>query len=359
MKIKRRKSKVVKIGTVSIGGNNPVAIQSMSKTKTADIEGTLRQIEGLKKAGCEIVRLAVKDSVDSLALRKIKQSAPLPLVADIHFHWRLALEAIDSGVDKIRLNPGNIYREEEIREVACAAKSSGIPIRVGLNSGSLPKDYYKLKGVGIAGIMARAALDYLRILEKYRFFNIVVSLKASNILDTIEAYRLFSKYSDYPLHLGVTATGTPFSGAIKSAVGLGALLLDGIGDTLRVSLTEDPKEEIKAARAILEAVGARNFGPEIISCPTCGRCEVDLVKLVSDLENKLSAIRYPLNAKRPIKIAVMGCVVNGPGEAKEADIGIAFGKKEGLFFKNGKAIKKVSFNDCDKILLKELKEIAG
>lgn len=349
MKIKRRKTKLIKIGSVLIGGNNPIRIQSMTKTATSNVEETLRQIDQLKDAGCEIVRLAVKNRLDALALGRIKPRAKLPIVADIHFNWEFAMLAIENGVDKIRLNPGNIYKKSEIKEIALAARLAHIPIRVGVNSGSLG---HKPQ----AKNMVRSALGYIKILEGFKFNNIVVSLKGSNILDTIEAYRLFSKRSDYPLHLGVTATGAPFSGAIKSAVALGALLLEGIGDTLRVSLTDDPREEVKAAKSILEAIGARNFGPQVISCPTCGRCEVNLVNLVSDLEKKLSTSDFKLMS-RPVSVAVMGCVVNGPGEAKEADLGIAFGRDSGLLFKNGRPLKKVSFGDSLNVLLKELKEI--
>lgn len=358
MGIKRYKTKVVKIGNISIGGNNPVAIQSMAKTKTSDIEKTVRQIKELEKAGCEIVRLAIKDNADACGLKKIKAQVSIPIVADIHFNWRLALAAIDNGADKIRLNPGNIYKKEQIKEVVQAAKFHHIPIRVGLNSGSLPQTANRkapaCRQAGqteyIAERMVKSALDYIKILEKFGFSDIVISLKASSILDTILAYRKIAKVSDYPLHLGVTATGLPGQGAVKSSIAIGALLLEGIGDTIRVSLTAKPQEEVKAARFILEALGLRHFGPEIISCPTCGRCEVDLVNIVKELEDRLSAKRSTLNAK----IAVMGCVVNGPGEAKEADFGVAFGKQEGLLFRKGKPIKKVSFHNCADALLKEM-----
>ena len=347
MQIKRRKSKVVKIGNVSIGGSNPVAIQSMTKFKTSSIEEVVCQIKDLERVGCQIVRLAVKDSDDARALKKIKSKVKLPLVADIHFDWRLAMQAIESGVDKIRLNPGNISKKEEIREIASAAKSHRIPIRVGVNSGSLVEGVAKSQ----VDAMVKSALDYVKILEGFKFHEIVLSLKASNILDTIEAYRKVSKLCDYPLHLGVTATGSPYAGAIKSSVALGSLLLEGIGDTLRVSLTEKPEVEVVAAKAILESLELRNFGPEIISCPTCGRCEVDLVSIVRELEGKLSVVK----TKKPVKVAVMGCVVNGPGEAKEADIGVAFGKKEGLLFKKGKPVRKITTVECVRVLLRELK----
>ncbi|MBI4982006.1 MAG: flavodoxin-dependent (E)-4-hydroxy-3-methylbut-2-enyl-diphosphate synthase [Candidatus Omnitrophica bacterium] len=348
MNLKRRKTRIVKIGEIALGGNNPIAIQSMTKVKASNVEATLRQIKELADAGCEIIRLAVKDGDDAAAIKKIKAKAKLPIVADIHFDWRLALKAIDGGVDKIRLNPGNIYKKEEIKEVVSAAKAHGIPIRVGVNSGSV-----RNRRVNVDN-MVNSALDYLKVLEGLKFYNTVISLKASNILDTIEAYRKCAKLCDYPLHLGVTATGAPFSGAIKSSVALGALLLDGIGDTLRVSLTEDPRQEVLAAKAILSSLELRSFGPEIISCPTCGRCEVNLVKIVKELESRLSEAGYRGKSSGPLKVAVMGCVVNGPGEAKEADIGIAFGKKEGLLFKHGKPVKKVNVKDCVNVLLREI-----
>ncbi len=324
-----------------------MVIQSMTKSKTSDIEKTVKQIKDLENVGCEIVRLAVKDFHDARALKKIKNKVNIPLVADIHFDWRLAIEAINNGVDKIRLNPGNIYKKDQIREIVAAAKARHIPIRVGVNSGSL-----RAKRCSVDK-MVSSAKDYIKVLEHLKFRDIVVSLKASNVLDTIEAYRKMSEVCDYPLHLGVTATGSPFKGAIKSSVAIGALMSEGIGDTIRVSLTDNPKREVSAAKAILESLELRNFGPEIISCPTCGRCEVDLVKIVDELEKRLSSVGNKFSGK-PIKVAIMGCVVNGPGEAKEADIGIAFGKDDGLVFKNGKAIKKISNSCCVNYLLKEI-----
>lgn len=357
MKIIRRKAKIIKIGNIRIGGNNPIAIQSMTKTKTADIESTVRQIKELEKLSCEIVRMAVKDNADAKALKEIRKEIKTPLVADIHFNWLFAMEAIESGIDKIRLNPGNIYKKDQVSQIAKAAKLAGIPIRVGLNSGSLPNSsFQKAKPKNTAGIMAKNALDYIRILEKCGFYDIVVSLKASNTLDTIEAYRLMSKLCDYPFHLGVTASGLTYLGAIKSSIGIGSLLLQGIGDTIRISLTDEPREEVKVAKLILETVGLRGFGPEIISCPTCGRCEVDLVGVVKELESKLSAMNQGLST-RPLKVAVMGCVVNGPGEAAQADIGVAFGRRDGFLFKKGKPMRKINFNNCVKILLKELERI--
>jgi len=360
MAIKRRRAKVIKIGSVRIGGDYVVAIQSMAKTATTDIDKTVAQIKRLEGFGCEIVRLAVGNSSDALALRKIKASVKIPLVADIHFDWRLALAAIDNGADKIRLNPGNIYKKAEVREIVCALKQNKIPLRIGVNSGSVRTD--TTKRLSMPDKLVKCALDYLKLVEAFKFYDNVISLKGSNVRDTLCAYRKIAKLCDYPLHLGVTASGFPFSGAIKSGIALGALLLEGIGDTIRVSLTDRPEREIETARTILEALGLRHFRPEVISCPTCGRCQVDLVGIVKELESKLSTIParqrfsggdYRLST-RPPKVAVMGCVVNGPGEAKEADIGIAFGKREGLLFRKGRPIKKVSSDKCIGILIKEI-----
>lgn len=358
MKILRRKTRVVKIGNLRIGGSCPITIQSMVKAKTCDLANSVKQIKQLEKAGCEIARLAVKDSADAQSLKIIKKKTRIPLVADIHFDWRLALQAINSGVDKIRLNPGNIYKKEQVLEVVKAAKKHSIPIRIGLNSGSLPK---LISGKGgfsggknnIADCMCKSALDYIGIMESAGFSDIVVSLKASNIFDTLDAYRRLAKLCDYPLHLGVTASGLPFEGAIKSGIAIGCLLLEGIGDTVRVSLTDRPEQEVEAAKAILKSLELRNFGPEIISCPACGRCEVDLIKIVKQLEKRLLTMDYQLSA-RPVKLAVMGCVVNGPGEAKDADIGIAFGKNQGVLFKKGRQLKKIAVDHCVEALLKEM-----
>ncbi|MBU1124420.1 MAG: flavodoxin-dependent (E)-4-hydroxy-3-methylbut-2-enyl-diphosphate synthase [Candidatus Omnitrophica bacterium] len=349
MKIIRRKTKVIAIGNLRIGGNHPLAIQSMTKTKTADVAKTVAQIQALEKSGCEIIRVAVKDNADAAALRTIKSRIKIPLVADIHFDWRLALLAISHGADKIRINPGNIGKREHIGEIIAVARERKIPIRIGVNSGSVNRRR-GLRQRSLSSAMAESALQYVSIFEKMRFRDIVLSLKASGVAETIEAYRKISRLCEYPLHLGVTATGAPESGIVKSSIALGVLLSEGIGDTLRISLTDDPAHEVKVAQDILEALGLRRFRPEIISCPTCGRCEVDLVKAVRDLEKGLSAQEYTPGA--PSKIAVMGCMVNGPGEACEADIGIAFGKKEGMFFVKGTAVKKIAFADCVKALLK-------
>lgn len=347
MKIKQRKSRVVNVGGIPIGGGNPIVIQSMGKVKTADTDKAIKQIIDLEKAGCQIVRLAIKDRDDPKAFKKIKSGVNIPLVADIHFDYKLALMAIDNGADKIRLNPGNIYKKEEVREVVSALKLAKIPLRIGLNSGSVKGA--GLNGKSIPDLLVKSALAYIKMVEGFKFYDIVVSLKASSVIETVLAYRKFAAVCDYPLHLGVTATGSPYAGAIKSSIAIGALLLDGIGDTIRVSLTDKPAKEVYAAKVILESLGLRRFGPEVISCPTCGRCEVNLVKLVSDFENKLSFLKLD-----PIRVALMGCVVNGPGEAKEADIGVAFGKKDGLLFKHGRAIRKVSYSNCINSLLKEM-----
>jgi (E)-4-hydroxy-3-methylbut-2-enyl-diphosphate synthase len=352
MEISRRRAKVVKIGGVYIGGSHPVALQSMTKTRTADIDATLRQIKKLAQAGCEIVRVAVKDEQDAAAIKKIKQGISLPLVADIHFSWRLAMKAIASGADKIRLNPGNIYREGELRSVVSALKEAKIPLRIGVNSGSLRDT--NSRRLTLAEKLVASCLDYIKIIEKFKFYDLVISLKGSTVRDTLEAYRSIAGKCAYPLHLGVTATGLPRQGAVKSSIALGVLLSEGIGDTLRVSLTDDPVEEVAAAKSILEALELRHFGPEIISCPTCGRCEVNLASVVKKIEDRLTTNDQRLTTNRPLKIALMGCVVNGPGEAGHADIGIAFGKKDGLLFKNGKPVRKVPVDRCLEAVVKEM-----
>ena len=348
--MKRRKTKQIKVGGVKIGGSAPVSIQSMTKVDTSDVKAVVAQINRLEAAGCEIVRVAVKSSADSRAIRDIKRKINIPLVADIHFNYRLALESIISGADKIRLNPGNIGKRDEIGQVVKAAKRVHIPIRIGVNSGSvLTGDDRVVSGEKLV----EAAAIYIKLFRELDFHDIIISLKASNVVTTIEAYRRMSEVCDYPLHLGVTASGSYDSGVIKSAIGIGSLLTDGIGDTIRVSLTADPVEEVVAAKRILCAVGARHFGPEVISCPTCGRCQMDLGAIVHKLENSLLLMgKERRKTKDPLTIAVMGCEVNGPGEAKEADIGIAFGKNSGMLFKKGKMIKRVDAKDVIKELLK-------
>ncbi len=352
MEIRRRKSKVIKIGNVAIGGSNPIAIQSMTKTKTSDVDNTVSQIKQLEDAGCQIVRLAVKDLADAAALKKIKAKAKLPLVADIHFDYRLAISAIENGADKIRLNPGNIDKPKDIEKVICALRSANIPLRIGLNSGSV-KDIGPRKS-SMTDKLVASCMNYVHKIEKLKFDKIVISLKANNVLDTVEAYRKMARVCSYPLHLGVTATGSPYNGIIKSSVAMGALLLEGIGDTMRVSLTDNPVEEVRAAKCILESVGLSSAKVGVISCPTCGRCEVDLINVVKELEAKLANEKYP-QSHHPLKVAVMGCVVNGPGEAKEADLGVAFGKNHGILFSHGKIVKKILPKDCVRVLLQEIK----
>lgn len=354
-----KRTKVIKVGSVKIGGGNPVSIQSMTNTVTKDVKNTVKQIKSLECAGCEIVRVAVKDMEDAKAIRRIKNKIKIPLVSDIHFDHRLALEAINSGSDKIRINPGNITKREYLTAILKAAKKRKIPIRIGVNSGSMPKRGGTLDDVKDAIPVVKS---YIKLFEDNGFTDIVISLKSSNVVQTVNAYREVSKITDYPLHLGVTAAGPVETGIIKSSIGIGALLLEGIGDTIRVSLTGDPADEIRTAKKILQAVGLRKFGPDIISCPTCGRCQVDLVKIVNEVENKLNGVgangRSPLHVNRKYSvstIALMGCEVNGPGEAKEADIGIAFGKGTGMLFKNGKVIGKVSNKDVVKTILKYIK----
>ncbi|UCB57457.1 MAG: flavodoxin-dependent (E)-4-hydroxy-3-methylbut-2-enyl-diphosphate synthase [Candidatus Omnitrophota bacterium] len=347
--IKRRKTKTVKIGSVKMGGRYPVSIQSMTKTDTAS--GAIRQINALEKAGCEIVRVAVKDMSALSALKKIRAKTNIPLVADIHFNYRLGLEAIACGVDCLRLNPGNIYRREEVRRIAQAAGKRRIPIRVGVNSGSLRTTNYELRTIKIETLMVKAALDYIKMLESFDFYDIIVSMKASDVSATINAYRKMSRLSSYPFHLGVTATGSGREGLIKSAIGIGSLLLEGIGDTVRVSLTGSPQEEVKAAKEILQALGLRRFDPEIIACPTCGRCQVDLLRIVKDVNDKLNTIKAEV---RPAKVAIMGCEVNGPGEARDADIGVACGKRSAVLFERGKVIRRIKESQIVDTVIREI-----
>lgn len=346
--IKRKQTRVVKVGNVMMGGNYPVVIQSMCNTDTRDIEKTVKQILELEKAGCQIVRVAVPDMAAAEAVGEIKKRISIPLVADIHFDYKLALKVMDLGIDKVRINPGNIGEESRIQTVVEKAKQKQIPIRIGVNSGSLEKDLIqKYGGVTPEGLV-ESALRHVKILEKYQFYDIVVSIKASNVPFSVQAYTLLSEKIDYPIHVGITEAGTVYSGTVKSAVGIGAILLQGIGDTIRVSLTGNPVEEIKAAKEILKSVGMLEQGIELISCPTCGRTQIDLISIANEVEQKCKS----LNKK--LKVAVMGCVVNGPGEAREADIGIAGGKGEGLLFKKGKIIKKIPENELVEQLMREI-----
>lgn len=355
--VQRRRCGTVKIGNVAVGGQAPISIQSMAKTDTSKVRTTVSEIGRLVGAGCEIVRVAVLDYDSARAIARIKEAIRIPLVADIHFNYRLALAAIASGADAVRLNPGNIKKEREVEEVARCAKEHGIPIRVGVNSGSLNLPRVVGHGVrdSLPELMVQSALDYIRVLEDMDFYDIIVSLKASDVLTTIEAYRLMAKRCDYPFHLGVTATGLSHSGVVKSAIGIGSLLAEGIGDTIRVSVTGDPVEEVRVGKEILQALGLRYFGPEIIACPTCGRTQVDVVKIATEVKNKLSTCYSLLSTNRPFRIAIMGCVVNGPGEAKDADVGIAGGRGSGIIFKKGRRIKRVKEKDLVNELIIQLK----
>jgi len=337
--ITRKKTRLVKVGGVKVGGGALVSVQSMTKVETSNIGAAVSQIRCLQTAGCDIVRVAVKTLKDAEAVRTIKRKTDIPIVCDIHFDHRLALKCIENGADKIRLNPGNIRKASEIGEVVSAAKKKKIPIRIGVNSGSTSENF------------VQSAIRYIKIFEELDFRDIIISLKASDVVKTVEAYREISGLCDYPLHLGVTASGPYDFGIVKSSIGIGALLLDGIGDTIRVSLTADPVEEVIAAKRILTSLNLRNFGPQILSCPTCGRCQVDLMGIVKELERALSAKRFPPSTKQGLTIAVMGCEVNGPGEAKEADVGIAFGRNGGMLFKKGKVTKKISVKNAIKELL--------
>ena len=344
----REGTKVIQIGNVKIGGGNPVAIQSMTNTKTEDVAATVAQILALEAVGCEIIRCAVPTMEAAKALAEIKKQIHIPLVADIHFDYRLAIAAIENGADKIRINPGNIGDMDRVRQVVEKAKEYNVPIRVGVNSGSLEKNLVeKYGGVTAEGIV-ESALDKVRIIEEMGYDNLVVSIKSSDVLMCVKAHELIAKECNYPLHVGITESGTVLSGNIKSSVGLGIILYQGIGDTIRVSLTGDPLEEIKSAKLILKTLGLRKGGIEVVSCPTCGRTRIDLIGLANKVENMVADI--PLD----IKVAVMGCVVNGPGEAKEADIGIAGGIGEGLLIKKGEVVKKVKEEELLETLRQEL-----
>lgn len=345
--LRNKQVREVKIGSVTIGGDHPVAIQSMTLTDTRDVDATLEQIHRLEEAGCEIIRVAVPDDEAAAALPAIKRGMSVPLVADIHFHYKLALKAIDAGVDKIRINPGNLGGEGRAKVVTKAAREARIPMRVGVNSGSLEKDLIdKYHGPTPQG-MVESALRHIQFLEDEGFTNIVLSLKASNVPRMIEAYTLMREQTDYPLHLGVTEAGPPSTGIIKSAMGIGYLLANGIGETIRVSLTADPVEEVRVAWEMLKALGLRTRGPNLVACPSCGRCEVDLIDLTMRVEKAISGL------KKPLHIAVMGCVVNGPGEAREADLAVVGGKHKGMLMKSGKIIATLAEEDLIPALLEE------
>jgi len=346
--MERRKTRQISIGPVKVGGDAPISVQSMTKTDTKDIRKTVHQIRRLEEAGCEIVRAAVVDEEAALAITEIKKRIRIPLIADIHFHPRLALVALESGADGLRINPGNIGGRDRLKPIVIEARNRSIPIRIGVNSGSLEKDLLKRFGGVTSETMVSSALRTIEWMEDLDFHLIKISLKASDVLRTVEAYRLFSKKSDYPLHLGVTEAGKGSAAIVKSSIGIGLLLGEGIGDTLRVSLTGVPVEEVRVGYGILRALNIRKRGIEIISCPTCGRCEVDLTQLVGKVERGVEKISFPLT------VAIMGCVVNGPGEAKEADIGIAGGKGVGVLFKRGEVVRKLKEKDFVSVLLNEI-----
>ncbi len=342
--INRRVSKQIQIGNVKIGGDAPISVQSMCNTDTRDVVATVRQIKELEDAGCELIRLAVLNKDAAAAIKEIKKQVNIPVIADIHFDYRLAIQCIENGIDALRLNPGNIGRDENVKKVVSMAKTNNIPIRIGINAGSLEKNIAAMD-LPLHEKMVKSAMQHIKILEDNDFDKIKISLKSSSVISTIEAYRLMAKMVDYPLHLGLTESGTLKGGLVKSAVGMGTLLAEGIGDTIRVSLTENPVEEVYAGYSILKSLEIRQKGVNFISCPTCGRCQIDLIGLAKKVESALKDIN------KPITVAVMGCPVNGPGEAKHADYGVAGAIKEGYIFKKGEIIKRVPEEDILKELL--------
>lgn len=348
----RTKTRPVKVGDLTIGGSNELIVQSMTTTKTHDVEATVNEIHRLEEAGCQIVRVACPKMEDALAIPEIKKRINIPLVVDIHFDYKMALKAIEGGADKIRINPGNIGKREKVEAVVKAAKEKGIPIRIGVNAGSLERKIIEKYGYPTADGMVESALHHIKILEDLDFHDIIVSMKASDVNLAVEAYEKASKAFDYPLHLGITESGTLFAGTVKSAAGLGTILHKGIGNTVRISLSADPVEEVKVARELLKTFGLASNAATLISCPTCGRIEIDLIKIANEVEEYISTI------KAPIKVAVLGCAVNGPGEAREADIGIAGAKGEGLLFRHGEIIRKVPEETMVDELKKEVDKIA-
>jgi len=348
--IKRRKTRVIEVGDVKIGGQNPISVQSMTTTNTTDIKVTVNQIKKLQKAGCDIIRVAVPDLKAAESIPQIKKQIKIPLIADIHFNYVLAIESLKNGADGIRINPGNIGSKEKVRAILFAAKKTNVPIRIGVNSGSLESDLQQKYGVSVKA-MTKSALRYIKLFEENNFYNIKLSLKSSSVLLTIRSYEEMAKLVDYPFHLGVTEAGTKFAGTIKSSLGIGALLAEGIGDTIRVSLTANPLEEIKTGVEILRSLGL-HAGPEIISCPTCGRTEIDIISIATEVEKRIQR----LDIRKNLSVAVMGCTVNGPGEAREADIGIAGGKGNALLFEKGEVIKKINAANIVDELISHIKE---
>ncbi|ABK99363.1 flavodoxin-dependent (E)-4-hydroxy-3-methylbut-2-enyl-diphosphate synthase [Pelobacter propionicus] len=347
----KKTTRQIRIGSVAIGGDAPCSVQSMCSTDTRDVAATLAQIQRLATAGCEIIRCAVPDMDAAVALGRIKRESPIPVVADIHFDYKLALAVLEGGIDALRLNPGNIGEKWKVAEVVKAAAERQVPIRIGVNAGSLEKELLAKYGHPTAEAMVESALGHVSILEELGYREIKISLKASDVMKTVSAYRLLSRKVDYPLHIGITEAGTIFSGTVKSSVGLGILLADGIGDTLRVSLTGDVLDEVRVGYEILKSLGLRQRGVNFVSCPTCGRCQINLVKVAEEVERRLQGV------DKRITVAVMGCVVNGPGEAREADVGIAGGKGEGLLFRHGEIIRKVPEDRLADALVEEVENL--
>lgn len=347
----RRKTRQVRAGSVGIGSESPITVQSMLNAPASDAQANIRQALELERAGCEIVRMSVPDREAVRAFARVKEAISIPLVADIHFDYRMAIESVHAGADKIRINPGNIGDDSRVKKVVEACRQAGVPIRIGVNSGSVEKEILEKYGAPVPQALVDSALHHASLLEKFDFYDIVLSIKSSDVSNMVQAYRLAAQQCEYPLHLGVTEAGTERMGMIKSAAGIGALLLDGIGDTIRVSLTADPVREVRAGHDILRALGLRSDHPQLVSCPTCGRTKIDLIAIADEVEKRLA------NCRKPIKVAVMGCIVNGPGEAREADIGIAGGDGCGLIFKKGEVLRKVPEDQLVDELLKEIEKM--
>lgn len=351
MSYSRRKTREVSVGNVKIGGDNPISVQSMTNTDTRDAKATIEQIKRLEEVGCDLVRVAVPDMVAAKAIGEIKSKVSIPVIADIHFDYKLALEAIDQGVDGVRINPGNIGNVSRVKMVVDKCKEKNLKIRIGVNGGSLEKEIFEKYGSATPEALVESAMGHIKILEDLDFYNTVISLKSSDIFKTIDAYRLISEKVDYPLHVGITESGSIKKGTIKSSIGVGALLVEGIGDTIRISLTGDPVEEVSVGKEILRSLGLLNDKIKVVSCPTCGRCNIDLISVVNDVEKKIADL------DKDITVAIMGCAVNGPGEAREADVGIAGGKGEGLLFKKGEIVRKIKDSDLVEELLDEIDKL--